>query len=228
MTREELAEARERRARVLDAAGEPLGEFEALYYDELTGTPTWIGIRIASPAARRVLAPAAGADLAGEGSVRLAHDREAIEACDPIEEDTIDADAERGLRAHYGLPPELTRYEEELRVETEAEEAGTVRVRKSVETELAAEEVARAVEDAGFERVPVEGEDSGLVETLPDGSVSIPLFEEELVVTKRLVVRERVVVRKETKVERETVSAELRRERVDVEADPGVELTDER
>ena len=31
--------------------------------------------------------------------------------------------------------------------------------------------------------------DSGEVETLPDGSISIPVFEEQLVITKRLVVR---------------------------------------
>ena len=54
--------------------------------------------------------------------------------------------------------------------------------------------------------------------------MSIPVFEEELVVTKRLVVRERVIVRKEKRVEQETVTAELRRERVEIEADPGIEL----
>jgi uncharacterized protein (TIGR02271 family) len=68
-------------------------------------------------------------------------------------------------------------------------------------------------------RVATSDGDSGEVETLPDGSISIPVFEEELVVTKRLVVRERIVVRKETHVRTETVEAELRRERVDVEVD---------
>ena len=43
--------------------------------------------------------------------------------------------------------------------------------------------------------------DSGEVEVLPDGSVSIPVFQEELVIEKRLVVRERVIVRKHTVTE---------------------------
>ena len=81
---------------------------------------------------------------------------------------------------------------------------------------------------ADLERVRVDGEDSGQVETLPDGSISVPLFAEELVIEKRLVVRERVIVRKRTEVEHHTVEAELRRERVEVEADDGVTVHDER
>ena len=53
--------------------------------------------------------------------------------------------------------------------------------------------------------------------SLPDGSVSIPVLEEEIVVTKRTVVRERIVVRKEVATEVQRVEAELRREHVDVD-----------
>lgn len=67
------------------------------------------------------------------------------------------------------------------------------------------------------ERVPAGEGDSGEIETLPDGSVSIPVLEEQLVVTKRTVVRERIVVRKEVATETERVEAELRREHVDVD-----------
>jgi uncharacterized protein (TIGR02271 family) len=218
---EELEAARDARSLVVDSADDPVGELEAIYYDDETGDPVWLGVRTASEPARRVLAPVRGAELAGE-AVRVAHGREAIEASEAVEAEAIDADAEAELRAHYGLPPELTRYEEELHVEPEREEAGALRVRKRVETDAVEEEASREVEAAAVEHVPVEGEDSGLVETLPDGSISIPVFEEELVVTKRLVVRERVIVRKETQVEQETVTAEVRRERVELDADPGV------
>ena len=61
--------------------------------------------------------------------------------------------------------------------------------------------------------------DSGEIETLPDGSVSIPVLEEELVVTKRVVVRERIVVHKDVAARVERVEAELRRERVELEND---------
>lgn len=69
--------------------------------------------------------------------------------------------------------------------------------------------------------------DSGLVETLPDGSLSIPVFEEQIVVTKRLVVRERIVVRKHTVYEDHVVSADVKRERLEVEGDDGVVIRDE-
>ena len=67
------------------------------------------------------------------------------------------------------------------------------------------------------ERVPVEDGDCGRIETLPDGSISIPLYEEELVVSKRIVLRERVLIRKETVQRRERVTSELRREEVEIE-----------
>jgi uncharacterized protein (TIGR02271 family) len=223
VTPQELEEARTRRSRVVDPAGEDVGEVDAIYYDDVTGEPAWLAVRTAAEPSRRVLAPLDGAELF-DGSVRLAHAKHAIEATDAIDEESIDAEAEHALRSHYGLPAGLTRYEEALQVENEREPAGVVRIRKRLETGAVEEEVLREVQEAGVERVAVEGEDSGLVETLPDGSVSIPVFEEELVVTKRRVVRERVIVRKETRVERETVTADVRRERVEIDADPGVVL----
>jgi stress response protein YsnF len=69
---------------------------------------------------------------------------------------------------------------------------------------------------------PLDGPDSGEIITLPDGSVSIPVFEEVLVVEKRRRVRERIIVRKETVVEDYVVEADLRKERVSVEADDDV------
>lgn len=223
MTREELEAAREERALVVDSGGEPVGELEAIYYDDETGEPVWLGVRTASEPQRRVLAPLEGAELAGE-SVQLAHQREAVEASGSVDGESIDADAETELRAHYGLPPELVRYEEELEVGARSEEAGAVRVRKRVESDSVEQRIPREVEHAELERVAADDEDSGLVETLQDGSISIPVFEEELVVTKRLVVRERVIVRKETRVEEETVTSDVRREQVEVDADDGISV----
>jgi uncharacterized protein (TIGR02271 family) len=72
------------------------------------------------------------------------------------------------------------------------------------------------------EQLPLDGADSGEVETLPDGAISIPVFEEVLVVEKRRRVRERIIVRKETVIEDQVVEADLRREQFAVEADDGV------
>ena len=122
----------------------------------------------------------------------------------------------------------IVRHEEELAVGTTPTEAGSLRVRKQVDTYPIDKAVERHAERiAGLEeRVPVAEGDSGEVETLPDGSVSIPVFEEELVVTKRVVVRERVIIRKSTVVDEHRIQTELRKERVEIDADPGV-LPDE-
>ncbi len=135
---------------------------------------------------------------------------------------------ERGAAAE---PParapsdELLRQEEELEVGREERRAGAVRVRKHVDTETAEEFVDTQIERLDdVERVAPDEEDSGQIETLPDGSVSIPILEEELVVSKRLVVRERVIIRKRTETEQHRVEAELRKERIELDADEGVEL----
>ena len=116
----------------------------------------------------------------------------------------------------------LVRSEEELELGAQPVTAGSVRARKVVDHERVEEVVPRGVEHAEVERFDVTEADSGQVETLPDGSVSIPVFEEQLVVEKRLVVRERIVIRKHTVTEEHVVEADLRRERVEIDADPEV------
>ncbi len=118
-------------------------------------------------------------------------------------------------------------HEERAQLGTEVHESGRVKVRKHVETYPVEETVPRSVEHADTsERVAAVEGDSGEVETLEDGSISIPVFEEVLVVTKRLVVRERVIVRKKTVVDEYTLQTELQREHVTVDGDievPGSE-----
>ena len=129
------------------------------------------------------------------------------------------------LRERRGDGAEVVRSEERLVTGTETVETGRVRARKHVDRELVDQLVPRGVEHADLERHPVVEGDSGEVETLPDGSISIPVFEEQLVVEKRLVVRERVVLRKHTVYEEHRVEAELRKERVEIEVDGDVEVS---
>ena len=82
--------------------------------------------------------------------------------------------------------------------------------------------VGRGIEQADVDRAAVGEADSGEIETLPDGSVSIPVFEEQLVIERRLVVRERIIVRKTVVTEEVPVTADLRRERVEVDGDAEV------
>ncbi len=117
----------------------------------------------------------------------------------------------------------LTRLEEELEIGKHTELAGAVRAHKSVETRQVGDVFEREIEELDdVERTAPHEDDSGEIETLADGSVSIPILEERLVVTKEIVVRERVVIRKRTTMERERIETELRRERVEIEADPGL------
>ena len=115
---------------------------------------------------------------------------------------------------------EVTLSEERLQVGTERHQVGSARAVKHVDVEQATARVERGTEHADLERSVVDDveADSGEVETLPDGSISIPVFEEQLVITKRLVVRERVILRKHTVYEEQVVTADLRRERLEVEA----------
>ena len=117
---------------------------------------------------------------------------------------------------------ELIRSEEELDVATRQREAGRVRARKVVDHEQVERTVPVGTEHAETERVAAAEGDSGQVETLADGSLSIPIFEERLVVEKRLVVRERIIIRKHTVYEDRRITADLRRERIEVEVDEEV------
>jgi uncharacterized protein (TIGR02271 family) len=123
---------------------------------------------------------------------------------------------------------EIDRHEEELLVGTTIEEAGKLGVRKAVENRRVAEDVPRDVEHANVDRAPAGDGDSGEIEVLPDGSISVPVFEEQLVVSKRTVVRERVIIRKEIVTERERIEADLRREQVELETSGDVEVEEPR
>jgi len=132
----------------------------------------------------------------------------------------------RGDRPDADTAAELVRHEEEFHIGKEVRELGAVHARKRVETEEVEELVPRQTEYADIERQTPQGEDSGEIETLPDGSVSVPIFEEQLVVTKRLVVRERVIIRKRTVTEEQRVDSELRKERIEIDTEGHAELDD--
>lgn len=119
----------------------------------------------------------------------------------------------------------VTRVEEEALVRMEEREEGTVRVHKYVDSQAVEHVVPRRMERAEMgEHIPADEGDSGEIEVLDDGSVSIPIFEEELVITKRLVVRERLIVRKVTEIDEHRLQTELRKERVEVQAEGDIDI----
>lgn len=114
----------------------------------------------------------------------------------------------------------LVRHEERLRVGCEERDAGVVRIRTRVDTHPVSTVVDRDVEHAVTDRQPADENDSGEIEELEDGSLSIPVLEEQLVVTKRVVVRERIIVRKERRTEPSRVEEQLRRQHVEITRHP--------
>jgi uncharacterized protein (TIGR02271 family) len=122
----------------------------------------------------------------------------------------------------------IVRHEEEIGVDKGWRGIGFLRARKRAQIVKVREEVPLDLEQLVQERVPAAEGDSGEIETLPDGSLSIPLYEEQLVVTKRTVLRERMIIRKEIVTRSERVEAELRSEQVEIDADDEVDVIDER
>jgi uncharacterized protein (TIGR02271 family) len=112
----------------------------------------------------------------------------------------------------------LTLAEEQLSVGKRQTAAGQVELRKTVETERVQEQVQLAHDEVSVERRPVTDPSSvSATPTVHEDEIRIPVMEERLVVQKVLVPREEIIVRKNTVVENQTVSADLRRERLDVD-----------
>jgi uncharacterized protein (TIGR02271 family) len=108
--------------------------------------------------------------------------------------------------------------EEQLVAHKELRELGEVEVRTEVE------DIPRRLEvDAIREEVEVEHEPVGRVVSerdapwQEDGVLVVPVYEEQLVVTKRLVLRERLRIRRVRTTERQLFQDTLRRERLVVE-----------
>jgi len=118
----------------------------------------------------------------------------------------------------------IVRHEEEPTLWRRKKIAGILRARRHVRVEPAQADLPVEVERLVSDRVAPAADDDGRVQTLPDGSISIPVYREELVVTKRTVLAERVIIRKEAVTELQRVQAELRREHVEIETEGDVDV----
>jgi uncharacterized protein (TIGR02271 family) len=116
----------------------------------------------------------------------------------------------------------MTRSEEQLRVGTEDQETGRVRLRKYVETEHVTQTVPVRKERAVLEREPIT--DSNVDQALSGGDITeeeheVTLREERPVVEKRTEPVERVRVGRTEETDNVEVSEELRKEQIDVDGD---------
>jgi uncharacterized protein (TIGR02271 family) len=121
-------------------------------------------------------------------------------------------------RPRGGDVDRLTVSEEQLAVGKRQVSAGEVGVRKNVETRHVEQEVPLMREEVTVERRPISA-DAGTAGDvrINDGEIRVPVMREEAVVQKRLVPTEEIIIRKTAVRDTQTVSADLRRERVDVD-----------
>lgn len=113
--------------------------------------------------------------------------------------------------------------EEELDVQKRGRQSGEVKVSKRVTTEQKQVTVPVSHEEVRVERVPAGRAASQQEAGFSSQDVSVPVMEEEVVVSKRPVVREEVRISKQTKTEQRPVSTQVRREEVDIKQDKGGE-----
>jgi uncharacterized protein (TIGR02271 family) len=116
-----------------------------------------------------------------------------------------------------GRERRITLAEEQLDVGKRAVQDGEVAVRKHVDTRHVEEEVELTREEVTVERRPISAGSNATVSDIGEDEIRVPVMREEAVVEKRTVPIEEVVVRKEAVADRQTVSADLRRETLDVD-----------
>ena len=238
---EELAQMRGQP--VYDNSGDQIGSVEEIFVDEQTRKPEWLGIGTGFFGTKRVLVPVEGASTQN-GGLTVPYSKEQVKDAPDIDADEISQETEQALYSYYGLGyseqrsdtglPEgapdspgdtaegqqaVTRSEEELRVGKQTTSAGTVRLRKWVETEPVSMDVELQRETARVVSEPVNQPVSDA--EIGEEQIEVPLRAEQAVVEKQTVAKERVAVETDVETERQTVSDEVRRERVELEGDEG-------
>ncbi len=113
----------------------------------------------------------------------------------------------------------VTLSEERAVVDKESREAGRARLRKYTTTETETVDVPVTKEKLVVERNPVAGERAAAPIADTDQVEEVTLREERAVVDKETVAVEEVRIGKEQVTEHEQVSAEVRKEHVDIEGD---------
>jgi stress response protein YsnF len=224
---------------LVDYDGQKVGEVVDIYADDVSGEPKWLAVRTGLFGLRRNFVPTS--EVTPEGDVLLVRCSKAHVAGSPTAEESgfLAPEEEVELFEHYGLhvgaddtletaAPEspgrqtetLTRSEEEVRVSTTEQVAGTVRLRKWIETEPVVETVALKRDELRIERQPIT--ETNVEEAMAGAEISeaeyeFVLREEQPVVSKVVVPKEHISVDTVEVTDQQEVTAEVRKERVDVE-----------
>jgi len=222
---------------VYSSDGEKIGTVTDLFFDTNSPDQCWIGVIGGFLGLKHRTVPLDGAELRGDDEVWLAYTKDQIDNSPEVYGETLDDEGVQNLGTHYNLDwdsfhsPQrddftsaITRHEEEVAVGKQEVNAGTVRLRKWVETQPVTETVNLERETAEVRREPINqpvGDAS-----FGEDEVAVELTAERPVVEKQAVAKERVSLDTGVEVEQHQVSETVRKERVDVERDGDITRTD--
>lgn len=129
------------------------------------------------------------------------------------------AGSERSIPNQGQGEPRIQLLSEVLRINKERIQAGEVRVRKEVHTEIQHLDVPVTREEVVIERTPVQGSVAGSGQIGSNEEIRVPLTEERVQVEKTPVVREEVRVGKKAVQGTQNVSESVRREDIEVDSE---------
>jgi stress response protein YsnF len=218
-----------------DRDGTALGTVTAVYLDDVTRQPTWVGLTDglhAAPDARDVtiVAPIAGAELT-EGRLRLTVPADAVRSAPrPASAERLAPAEAQTLRQHYAAGPDagdrpMTRSEEQLQVESVREPWTRAVLRVDTVTEEVLVPVTVTRQRARIEYLPLRAADGAAAPDLPGqdrenrSTEWVTLYGEQPVVTVQRAPVERVRLTTSWVTEEQSVSERLRREEIALDSD---------
>ena len=231
---------------LVDDDEEKVGKIDDVYFDTETDQPEWVTVTTGLFGSKRSFVPTQGASNAGD-RLQVRYSKDQIKDAPRIDPDSeLSVEEEQELYRHYGLRSggdagaadrqrgrqdeesvdaekgtgegSMVRSEEELAVGTRTKEAGRVRLRKHVVTEMVTKTVPVQKEVVSIEREAIRPSDAGTAGgDIAEDEQEIVLHEEEAVAEKRVVAKERVSLAKDVQTEQQEVNAEVRKEQVDVD-----------
>ena len=243
-------------AQLVGAGQEKIGKIGQVFLDDQTGSPQWVTVKTGLLGGSESFVPLAGAELAGEGQVRVPYGKDQVKDAPSVDmgDGHISEAEEAALYRYYGLgqgvaegagdvdasrgwtqersdgydtsgpttDDAMTRSEERLHAATQRVEAGRARLRKYVVTENQQVTVPVTREEVRVEREPITDANRDAALAGPDLSEEeheVVLTEERPVVTTEAVPVERVRLAKHAQQVEETVTADVRKERIELEGD---------
>lgn len=229
---------------VHDARGNKIGDARHVFFDDVTGAPEWVSVKTGLFGTNESFVPIHDASVV-EDHVEVPYAKDKVKDAPNVDVDAgghLSEQEEHRLYEYYGIgwdaagqepragtgptaatPDDaMTRSEEEMYVGTERREAGRARLRKYVVTEEQQVTVPVRHEEVRVEREPITDANRDQAMAGPEISEAeheVVLHEEETVVETRAVPKERIRMTTEEVTEEETVTGEVRKERIEAEAE---------